>query len=71
MLIGDIIREMPKIRPIFAIFDPIIFPRINPVAPLLTAEIDVNNSGADVAVETIVKPTTTLGIPNAFAKLEQ
>ena len=62
---------MPKINPMFAIFEPIILPRINPVAPLLIAAIEVKSSGADVAIETTVNPTTTLGIPIAFAKLEQ
>ena len=40
--------------PIFAMFEPIIFPRIKPCAPLLTAAIDVNSSGAEVAIETML-----------------
>ena len=54
---------MPRIRPIFAIFDPRMFPRIKPFALLVIAEIDVNNSGAEVATDTTVSPTSIGGIP--------
>ena len=37
-------------------FDPIIFPKTRPVTLLLIAEIEVNNSGADVAIDTTVNP---------------
>ena len=62
---------MPSISPMFAIFEPIMFPRIKPCAPLLTAAIQVNSSAAEVAIETIVNPTTTLGTPIDSAKFEQ
>tara|TARA_B100002019_G_scaffold107448_1_gene92281 strand:+ start:162 stop:371 length:210 start_codon:yes stop_codon:yes gene_type:complete len=68
---GEIIKEIPSINPILAIFDPTIFPIINPCASLVIADIEVKSSGADVATETIVKPTTTLGTPIELAKLEQ
>ena len=38
---------------------------------LLTAAIDVNSSGAEVAIDTMVNPTTTPGTPIDFAKFEQ
>ena len=69
--IGQIIKEIPKISPIFAMLDPIILPKTKPVAPLFIAEIDVNSSGADVAIETMVRPTTMLGTPNDFARFPQ
>jgi hypothetical protein len=47
-----------------------IFPKINPCAPLVTAAMEVKSSGAEVAIETTVKPTTTLGIPIACARFE-
>ena len=71
VLIGEIKSEIPKISPIFAILEPIIFPNIKPFAPLVIAAIEVKSSGAEVAIETTVKPTTTLGTPRIFAKLEQ
>jgi len=68
---GEIRREIPNISPMFAIFDPIIFPKIKPWAPLVTAAIEVKSSGAEVAIDTTVNPTTTLGMPKDFARLEQ
>jgi hypothetical protein len=47
-----------------------MFPSINPSALLRKAATEVNNSGAEVAIETMVNPTTTLGTPNPFAKFE-
>ena len=71
VLIGEIKSEIPKMRPIFAMLDPMMFPRINPCAPLVIAAMEVKSSGAEVAIETTVKPTTTLGIPTACARFEQ
>ena len=71
VLIGEIKSEIPKMSPIFAMLDPMMFPRINPGAPLVIAAMEVKSSGADVAIETTVKPTTTLGIPTACARFEQ
>ena len=63
-------RASPRMSPMLAMLDPMMFPIINPCALLRIAAIEVNNSGAEVAMETMVKPTTTLGTPNAFAKME-
>jgi hypothetical protein len=71
VLIGEIKSEIPKMRPMFAMLDPMMFPRINPGAPLVIAAMEVKSSGAEVAIETTVKPTTTLGIPTAWARFEQ
>ena len=56
--------------PMLAMLEPMIFPIIIPVELFLIAAMEVNNSGAEVAIDTMVKPTTTLGTPNAFAKME-
>ena len=68
--IGEIKSEIPRISPMFAILEPMIFPKINPCASLVTAAIEVKSSGAEVAIETTVNPTTTLGIPIACARFE-
>ena len=60
---------MPRINPIFAMFDPIIFPIIRPVALFRAAEIVVKSSGADVAKDTTVNPTKIFGKPSDVAKL--
>ena len=57
-------RAMPRIRAILAIFEPIILPIIKPGESLFKADIEVNNSGVDVAIDTMVKPTTTGGTPS-------
>lgn len=67
---GFSISVRPRMRPMLAILEPIMFPSINPSALLRMAATEVNNSGAEVAIETMVKPTTTLGTPNPFAKFE-
>lgn len=63
-------RAIPKIRPMLAMFEPIIFPRINPGELLLRAEIEVKSSGVEVAIETMVNPTTTGGTPRLNATFE-
>ena len=65
--IGLITSEMPRTNPMFAIFEPIMLPKIKPSALLLIAEIEVNSSGAEVATETTVRPTRMLGTPNSSA----
>ena len=52
-------------------FEPVILPMTNPPALELIAEIEVKSSGADVAIDTIVRPTIILGIPSFSAKIEQ
>ncbi len=69
--IGLISKEIPSMRAIFAMFDPIIFPNTKPDASDDIAAREVNSSGAEVAMETMVSPTTTDGIPNFFANEEQ
>ena len=71
MSIGEIKSDSPNMSPMFAIFDPIIFPKIKPFAPLFIAAIDVKSSGAEVAIDTMVNPTTTLGIPMAWAMFDE
>ena len=62
---------MPRMSPMLATLEPMILPRTSPPAPELIAEIDVNNSGAEVATDTIVRPTITAGTPSSLAKIEQ
>ena len=44
--------------------DPIIFPIDSPVAPDAAASTFIKNSGAEVPIAIIVKPTTKGDIPN-------
>lgn len=60
-------RTIPRINPILAMFDPIIFPSINPVELLRIAEREVNSSGDEVAMDTMVNPTATGGTPSLTA----
>ena len=64
-------KDIPKIKPILAIFEPIILPKTKPPAPELIAEIEVKSSGDEVATETMVSPTMTGGTPSFPAKVEQ
>lgn len=57
--------------PMLATLEPMIFPSTRPPAPELIAEIEVNNSGAEVATDTIVRPTITGGTPSSLANTEQ
>jgi len=52
-------KAEPRTKPIFAIFDPITFEIAISAEPLRAELILINNSGADVAKETTVKPITT------------
>ena len=63
-------RAIPRIRPIFAILEPMMFPRTNPGESLRIADREVNNSGVEVAIDTMVNPTTTGGIPSWQAMFE-
>ena len=71
VLIGFKNKDIPKIKPILATFEPMIFPMTSPPAFELIAAIEVKSSGAEVATETIVNPTITGGIPSFSAKIEQ
>jgi len=68
MTMGLTRSDTPRISPMFAMFDPIIFPKTKPVTLLLIAEIEVNNSGADVAIDTTVNPTRIGGMPRLVAR---
>ena len=59
MEINDII---PRTNPILDILEPIIFPNANSSNPNDTDFKETNNSGREVANDTIKVPTTTLGI---------
>ena len=48
--------------------DPTTLPRARPGASSMTAEIEINSSGADVPKATIVKLTINAGIPSRRAK---
>ena len=63
--------DIPNMSPILATFEPMIFPKTRPPAPELIADIEVNNSGAEVDTETMVRPTMTGGTPSSLAKAEQ
>ena len=54
-----------------ATFEPVIFPMTKPPAFELIAEIDVKSSGADVAIETMVRPIITEGMPSYSARIEE
>ena len=64
-------KDIPRINPILATFEPVMFPSTKAPALDLIAEMEVKSSGADVATETIVSPTIIGGIPIFFAKIEQ
>jgi hypothetical protein len=64
-------KDIPRMSPMLATLEPIIFPSTRPPAPDLIAEIEVNNSGAEVATDTIVRPTITGGTPSSRANTEQ
>ena len=68
--IGLINNASPNIRLILAMFEPIMFPSIRPSACPLMAAMEVNNSGVEVAMDTMVRPMTTLGTPNTSAMQE-
>ena len=58
----------PKTKAIFAIFEPIIFPKTMSLLSLKIASKLTNNSGEDVAKDTIVIPATSLEILNLVAR---
>ena len=69
--IGLISNEIPRMSAMLAIFDPMILPSTKPDAPEDIAAMEVKSSGAEVAIDTTVSPTTTDGIPNSSANEEQ
>ena len=57
----------PKTSNMLNIFDPITFPIAISVSPFFIATIEVTNSGNDVPIATIDKPTKFALIPNKVA----
>ncbi len=55
--------EIPRIRSVFEIFDPIILPNAIPELPFMLASILTTNSGAEVPKATIVRPITKEEMP--------
>ena len=61
---GDIIAVIPKTNPIFAILEPITFPKAISGAPSKAACKLTKSSGAEVAKDTTVIPITNFEIFN-------
>jgi len=51
----------PRIRPTFAMLEPITLPRARPGAPLNAASMETNSSGRDVPNPITMAPTTVFG----------
>ena len=68
--IGWIIAANPSTSNILNIFEPITFPIAISVSPFLTAITEVTNSGSDVPIATIVRPTKLALIPKEVAILD-
>ena len=61
------IATIPKTKARFATLEPTMFPRAKSGNPFIADWTLTTNSGAEVAKETIVKPTMNLGICNFIA----
>ena len=59
--------EIPIPKPIFAILDPMIFPKTKSPDPLSAANIDTTNSGKLVPKATTLRPTKIGGTSSAVA----
>ena len=55
-LSGEIAADIPRIKRILKIFDPIALPSARPLSPFLVATMDVTSSGSDVPIAMIVSP---------------
>lgn len=66
-VIGEITLLKPKINNKLKMLDPITLPITKSTSPFRTALTEVTNSGREVPIETIVKPTNVSDIPNAKA----
>ena len=53
-LSGEIAADIPRIKRILKIFDPIALPSARPLSPFLVATMDVTSSGSDVPIAMIV-----------------
>ena len=59
-----IITDIPAAKAILAMLEPKIFPNANILWFFIKEFIEINNSGADVPIATIVNPTAKFDIPN-------
>lgn len=57
----------PRMRRMFAIFEPMTFQRVMSLFPLRLAMMLTVSSGSEVPNATTVKPMTRLEMPNRFA----
>lgn len=64
IVIGEIVEDVPRMRRMLKIFDPITFPIAISVSFFIAAAILVTNSGKEVPIATIVRPTKFSLIPN-------
>ena len=53
---GEITADVPRIKRILNIFEPIAFPRASALSPFRVATMEVTSSGSDVPIATIVRP---------------
>ena len=58
-LSGEIVADIPRIKRILKIFDPIALPSARPLSPFLVATMDVTSSGSDVPIAMIVSPISS------------
>lgn len=65
----NIVQVNPMIKPILAMFEPIILPIAISSLPENVATNVTTNSGKEVPNATIVRPITSLDIPNFLASL--
>ena len=65
---GEIILEIPMIKKIFAIFEPMTFPTTIFPNPFLAADSATPNSGREVPIAIKLNPMKVWGIWKKFAK---
>ena len=53
---GEITADIPRIKRILNMFEPIAFPRASALSPFRVATMEVTSSGSDVPIATIVRP---------------
>ncbi len=64
---GVITAEIPRIRSVLVIFEPIILPSAMPELPRRPAMVLITSSGMEVPKATTVKPITKEEMPNFLA----
>ena len=55
-LSGEIAADIPRIKRILNIFEPIAFHRASALSPFRVATMEVTSTGSDVPIATIVRP---------------